>query len=566
MVFTERRAFTTPSFPHPPLSLTIAHDADDVPLRTGCRLWSAAYALVERLSARDGADVRDRRVLELGAGVGAAGLACAALGARSVTLSDRDEGTLALAHGNALRNGWFDGTRACDVRVKALDWGRRETWDENENERRAYDVIVAADMLYLEEHAEELATAVDAHAKSGGGTRFIAAFGVRKPALAAAFESALRARGFVVRTEALDADVCEDMRTTAAEHAHDDEITAKGGYRLLIAERDEAAVLADFVEALAVHSEDGEVRRYGDGDDGDDGDECSLRVDFDDACSYALRVERATPDADTIDAAAESLRVHGFVVLSPVVSGAIVPEDTLAECARANDEHLDELLARAETRGVDSRRDIFRYAEICSRARCGLRYDFTRPECERVRALAKPNGQRAVSAWEALGAYVSPWVSPILSKAYGADYDFTTKSLGCVSSEPGAPEQHFHADGRVFGIFNVFINTAKVETIDGPTAFIHGSHEWDHDACYVSTPERKAQALAPRTQPELLFPGSVLIYDYRVMHKGGANDSARRRSLAYVMFCSRRARDSWNFPLDDSIWDSDATTNDSEDE
>jgi ectoine hydroxylase-related dioxygenase (phytanoyl-CoA dioxygenase family) len=163
-------------------------------------------------------------------------------------------------------------------------------------------------------------------------------------------------------------------------------------------------------------------------------------------------------------------------------------------------------------------------------------------------------------AWEALEEHVSPWVSPILSKLCGDEYNFAVKSVGCVTSEPGAPEQHFHADGRIFGIFNVFINTAKVETIDGPTEFIHGSHEWDHDAAHVTTPERKAHDSAPRTQPELLLPGSVLIYDYRVMHKGGANDSMRRRSLAYVMFCSRSARDSWNFPLDDSIWDSDRTS------
>ena len=57
----------------------------------------------------------------------------------------------------------------------------------------------------------------------------------------------------------------------------------------------------------------------------------------------------------------------------------------------------------------------------------------------------------------------------------GDDF-FTVKSLGCVSSEPGAPEQHFHADGRSFGIFNVFVPVKDVQPTDGPTEFIHGSH------------------------------------------------------------------------------------------
>ena len=52
MGLTERRAFTTPNFPRDPIVLSVEHDADVVPLRTGCRLWSASYALVDHLSTR----------------------------------------------------------------------------------------------------------------------------------------------------------------------------------------------------------------------------------------------------------------------------------------------------------------------------------------------------------------------------------------------------------------------------------------------------------------------------------------------------------------------------------
>jgi len=109
-------------------------DHEDVPLRTGCRVWSAARLLGDYLAAdADGATdagngdsggdsgggsggsgggsggsgggsggggggvsgeapadmIKGCDVLELGAGTGAVGLVCAALGARSVTLTAR---------------------------------------------------------------------------------------------------------------------------------------------------------------------------------------------------------------------------------------------------------------------------------------------------------------------------------------------------------------------------------------------------------------------------------------------------------------------------------------------
>ena len=568
MGLTERRAFTTPNFPRDPIVLSVEHDADVVPLRTGCRLWSASYALVDHLSTRARERVLDKRVLELGAGVGACGLACASLGARAVCLTDRDEATLALAHGNARRNGWFDGdarANACEVTVRRLDWSDSTTYA---TEEETYDVVVAADMLYLEEHVEDLANAVDAHAGVDG--TFIAAFGVRRRELTERFVDALRARGMTVTMTPMMC-VNEEMRMTAEEHEHDDEIASRGGYALLEAARERGAeaadaaladaALADFAEELEAFSI-GACVREGDamGACGDeDASTSAVRVDFSDACACAVEASEAevgagAPEAGTVERAAESLRTHGFVIIRASSDDeSLIPERALRECAEASDAHLNELLARVGERGVDATTDIFRFAEICSRARGGLRYDFTRPESDVVRALATDTGKRAVRAWETVQISCAPWIEPVLAAAYGDDF-FTVKSLGCVSSEPGAPEQHFHADGRSFGIFNVFVPVKDVQPTDGPTEFIHGSHAWDHDAAYVTTTERKSQAAAPRFQPHILKAGSMLVYDYRVMHRGGANESKTRRALAYVMYCSRETRDSWNFPLNASVW------------
>jgi ectoine hydroxylase-related dioxygenase (phytanoyl-CoA dioxygenase family) len=59
-------------------------------------------------------------------------------------------------------------------------------------------------------------------------------------------------------------------------------------------------------------------------------------------------------------------------------------------------------------------------------------------------------------------------------------------AVGCVISAPGAPAQHFHADGRARGIVNVFIPLVTVPTSLGPTHFKRGSHTWDHDSPYLS--------------------------------------------------------------------------------
>jgi len=567
MPLLEHRAFTTPSFAPRVITLSFEHDTEDVPLRTGLRLWSTSYALVDVLASSTRVRLANARVLELGSGVGACGLACATLGAKSVTITDRDSRALSLAHDNARKNGWFDDeSAACDVRVVALDWNDPETYATVEN---GYDYVIAADMLYLPEHVDALATCIDAHLSKNGA--FVAAFGVRNVSLAEAFERAMGDRAFDVRTEALT-HVNEDMRNTAREYAHDEEIVAKGGYRLMECRRRRAAeaseddALAEFAkDFIAGATLDRAPARARDGDvnvsDSDEDDDAAF--DLECACAYAVNVEAdeikvGAPSDETVSRAAESLREHGFVVLQPTEAGssAIVPRDVVHDVSFACEEYLNELLDGVSAKGVDPMRDIFRFSEICSRARDGLRYDFTHSESESVKARVTARGARAIEQWERVQASASPWVEPILARAY-PNAAFSVKSIGCVTSEPSAPDQHFHSDGRVFGIVNVFVPlvaTANGEDDAQGTAFIHGSHRWNHEAAYVTTKTKRQQDAAPRSMPELTL-GSLLVYDYRVMHRGGANNSSKRRPLAYVMFGAENVRDRWNFPPDDSLWD-----------
>ena len=75
------------------------------------RVWRAAHVAARACDVGwGGVRLVGARVLELGCGTGALGLACAALGAASVWLTDVDEGALALARSNVALN-------ALDTRV-----------------------------------------------------------------------------------------------------------------------------------------------------------------------------------------------------------------------------------------------------------------------------------------------------------------------------------------------------------------------------------------------------------------------------------------------------------------
>jgi predicted nicotinamide N-methyase len=85
-----------------------------------CKIWPAA-AMLGRWLWRHRRLVRGRTILELGAGVGTAGLAAAAGGARRVVLTDINSAALRCARENCARNGERVRASAC---VGRLDWAR----------------------------------------------------------------------------------------------------------------------------------------------------------------------------------------------------------------------------------------------------------------------------------------------------------------------------------------------------------------------------------------------------------------------------------------------------------
>ena len=139
-----------------------------------------------------------------------------------------------------------------------------------------------------------------------------------------------------------------------------------------------------------------------------------------------------------------------------------------------------------------------------------------------------------------------------------------TAALGCecelafagvVVSDPGSPAQLWHVDSLHVSkdadeanLVNVLVPLVEDVSEDmGPTEFVSGSHKLtNHHNSSNFGPEIAYQD--PRNKPELLQGGEVatlkklwskteaLIFDDRIMHRGGPNASRKRRYLAYFSY------------------------------
>ncbi len=116
------------------------------------RLWEAAIVLAQFLSRQR--FERDTRLLELGAGLGAPGLAAAAAGCR-VTLTDYEEHILDFERVSAAAS------QLDTVDFAILDW-------KNPPEMERYDVLVGAEILFREEFFEPLLEVMRRSLKPGG--------------------------------------------------------------------------------------------------------------------------------------------------------------------------------------------------------------------------------------------------------------------------------------------------------------------------------------------------------------------------------------------------------------
>ena len=195
----------------------------------------------------------------------------------------------------------------------------------------------------------------------------------------------------------------------------------------------------------------------------------------------------------------------------------------LARVLKDCENYLNDLLERCAALGIKYETEILRFREICSHARNGKRFDYqtsiaTSEELEEDIKVMPKSGSSFAKSLQTLVDVIQQKCRDIFPEKSRVN----VVNLGCVSSLPGAPEQHFHSDGRRKGMINAFVALHEVDMLQGPTDFIIGSHEFVHNAPYVNTKTRKKQEKAKRVCLELKR-GDILFYDYRILHRGRKN-------------------------------------------
>jgi len=118
------------------------------------------------------------------------------------------------------------------------------------------------------------------------------------------------------------------------------------------------------------------------------------------------------------------------------------------------------------------------------------------------------------------------------------------EKAGLILSHPGAEAQRWHMDNpHLYAIpthlpphsLTVFVALCELTAANGPTEF----HLATHVKAHLAAP-RKRHAAARCAA------GSLVVYDTRILHRGGANASGAERPLVYMTFSRVWFRDTVN--------------------
>ena len=145
---------------------------------------------------------------------------------------------------------------------------------------------------------------------------------------------------------------------------------------------------------------------------------------------------------------------------------------------------------------------------------------------------------------------------------------------GTVVSLPGATAQNFHADGSPmhfalaakaprFRLFQVFFPLVDIEKDGIGTQFWPCSHLSQREREFwwwkgnndMLKADRKA--MASMSAPAMPA-GSIIIFDYRLVHRGLPNTGACARPIGHALVSTGLARDRQNYGRFPSVWDAEA--------
>lgn len=279
--------------------------------------------------------------------------------------------------------------------------------------------------------------------------------------------------------------------------------------------------------------------------------------------AHKALVSKLTVPVNQIELASDIMKQYGVVILtnesSSVEKSSVIPQNVSKLLRDYSDNIEQEICARLDLKKINWRTlkeknssqmseltnesNSFRYKEVASR--CLGRLDV------RWRTNLFPfNAPEVVE---------NTFITKLMEKLLGKD----AKLLYCglIYSMPNSADQPWHQDGTpLFDeselkvdvppyAMNVFIPLDNIDEAIGPTEFILESHKNEH-AQRINLNVDKAIQWDYQPIGPLLFSGEVLIYDYRVCHRGAKNLSTQTRTMLYLMYARPWFKEHLNFSED----------------
>ena len=251
---------------------------------------------------------------------------------------------------------------------------------------------------------------------------------------------------------------------------------------------------------------------------------------------------RGSLDRQSIAKAVEAFQACGLVA----ISGALSERET-ADFAFHAERMIEPLLkSRERVRGFaavpfdkladTAQNEMFLNAGEAIRERQAGRLDLLLPH---------------TLPFNSTGVVLNNFLIPVLADIFHGK-KFELKSAHTVTSLPGTASQHWHRDDAplfhenaafrpsTYAI-NAFVALDKVRPEEGPTEYLLGSHVQSHSSVKAALGGEHVAAVFewPR--------GSVVLMDYRTVHRGGENSSPSTRTLAMLVYGLDWWRDAVNY-------------------
>lgn len=168
-----------------------------------------------------------------------------------------------------------------------------------------------------------------------------------------------------------------------------------------------------------------------------------------------------------------------------------------------------------------------------------------------------------------------PWWS-LIADILGDDAEHSFS--GVVYSEPGSPAQFWHSDSPHLATqhlpahaLNVLVALHDLPLAMGPTECARGSHKltnhlnntnlildqliYQHRHTSPKSLVAYSQDSIPQACTNVLSTGSCLVFDDRLLHRGGANQSADTRYVAYFSYRRKDYSVNTHFESQRSVYD-----------